>query len=88
MKFASEDRAEIADALRALTLASRQEEGCISYLAGYVEDDADSVLIVEQYRDGKALIAHRESEHFNKYAVAILYQKMRERSVENLQVIA
>ena len=34
--------------------------------------------------DQKALAAHRESEHFKKHAVAGLYQKMRERSVENL----
>ncbi len=27
---------------------------------------------------------HRESEHFKKYAVAGIYQMMRDRSVENL----
>jgi quinol monooxygenase YgiN len=42
------------------------------------------VLIYEQYRDASALAAHRASEHFKKHAVAGLFQKMRERSVENL----
>ena len=49
-----------------------------------MEDDPDTVLIYEQYVDAKAQAAHRESEHFKKYAVGGLYQKMRERSVENL----
>jgi len=34
--------------------------------------------------DQKALTAHRETDHFKKHAVGGLYQKMRERSVENL----
>jgi quinol monooxygenase YgiN len=49
-----------------------------------VEGDPDTVFIYEQYRDAKALASHRESEHFKRHAVGGLYQKMRERSVENL----
>jgi len=84
LKFASEDRADVAESLRLLAAASRQEPGCISYIPHHLEDDPDTVLIYEQYRDRKALIAHRESEHFKNYAVCGLYQKMRDRSVENL----
>jgi len=36
------------------------------------------------YRDRDALAAHRESEHFKRHAVGGLYQKLRERSLENL----
>jgi quinol monooxygenase YgiN len=42
------------------------------------------VLIYEQYLDQKALAAHRASDHFKKHAVGGIYQKMRERTVENL----
>jgi quinol monooxygenase YgiN len=49
-----------------------------------VEDDPNTVLIYEQYRDAKALEAHRASEHFKTHAVCGLYQKMLERSIENL----
>jgi quinol monooxygenase YgiN len=52
-----------------------------------LEDDPDTVLIYEQYRDAKALAAHRGSDHFKKHAVAGLYQKMRDRSVENLVAV-
>jgi quinol monooxygenase YgiN len=84
LKFATEDRADVVETLRALTAASRQEPGCVSYIAHYLADDPDTVLIYEQYRDESAQAAHRASEHFRKHAVAGLFQKMRERSVENL----
>lgn len=83
-KFPPEDRAEIADILRKLTAASRQEPGCISYIPHQLQEDPDSVLIYEQYQDDQALAAHRDSEHFKKYAVGGLYQKMRERNLEHL----
>jgi quinol monooxygenase YgiN len=88
LKFASEDRADIAETLRLLAEASRKEPGCVNYIPHQLEDDPDTVLIYEQYRDAKALVDHRASEHFNKYAVCGLYQRMRERSMENLLALA
>jgi quinol monooxygenase YgiN len=84
MTFHSEDRQEIAEALRRLAAASRQEPGCMTYIPHYVEGDPDTVLIYEQYKDGAAAEAHRNSDHFKKYAVGALYQKMRERTREDL----
>ncbi|MGA3135767.1 MAG: putative quinol monooxygenase [Terracidiphilus sp.] len=84
LKFSPEDRANVAEALRALATASRQEPGCVSYVPHYLEDDPDTVLIYEQYLDAKALAAHRESDHFKKHAVGGLFQMMRERSREDL----
>lgn len=83
-KFAREDRDEVAETLRLLAVASREEPGCVSYVPHLVEGDPDTVLIYEQYRDAKALEAHLESEHFKRYAVGVLSQKMRERNVETL----
>jgi quinol monooxygenase YgiN len=84
LKFSSQDRAEIAETLRLLAADSRREEGCVSYIPHQAEDDPDIIIIYEQYRDAQALAAHRESEHFRMYAVGELFQKMRERSVEDL----
>ena len=83
-KFAPEDRAEVAQMTRLLATASRNEPGCISYIPHQVEGDPDTVLIYEQYRDEQALAEHRETEHFKKHAVGGIFQKMRERSLENL----
>ena len=84
MKFSPEDRADVAESLRLLAAASRQEPGCLAYLPNQSEDDPDTVVVFEQYVDEKALAAHRSSDHFKKYAVCGVYQKMRERLVENL----
>jgi quinol monooxygenase YgiN len=73
MRFEPEDLDAIAGCLRELTRASRQEPGCVSY---------------EQYKDQAAVEAHRASPHFAELAVGCLYQKMKERSVENLTAIA
>jgi len=88
MRFAAEDRADIADALRHLAEASRREPGCVTYIPHQVEDDPDTVVIYEQYVDSKAQSAHRETPHFKQFAVGVLYQKMRERNVENLIAMA
>jgi quinol monooxygenase YgiN len=84
MTFATEDRADIAEALRKLAEASRQEPGCVTYVPHQVEGETDTVVIYEQYADSKAQATHRETAHFKQYAVGVLYQKMRERHVENL----
>ena len=87
LKFPSEERADIAETLRQLAAASLTEPGCVSYVPHTTEDDPDTVVIYEQYKDSKALAAHRASEHFQKLAVGGLYQRMREREVENLTAI-
>jgi quinol monooxygenase YgiN len=84
MTFSADDRAEVAETLRALTLASRQEPGCVTYIPHYVDSDRDTVLIYEQYRDAAAAEAHRNSAHFKEHAVGGLYQKMRDRVREDL----
>jgi quinol monooxygenase YgiN len=62
LRFAPEDRAEVAETLRLLAAASRQEPGCVSYIPHQVEGEPDTVLIYEQYRDAAAQDAHRDSE--------------------------
>src|ERR1700751_1956822 len=87
LKFKSEDREEISEALRAATAASRKEPGCVTYIPHFVDGDPDTILIYEQYKDEAAVDAHRASEHFKKHVVGGLYQRMLERSVENLHAL-
>jgi quinol monooxygenase YgiN len=88
LTFRSDDREDICQILRELTRFSRREDGCVNYIAHSVEGNPDTIVIYEQYRDEAAVEAHRASPHFAKYAVGGLYQKMLERSVENLTAIA
>ena len=88
MTFGASDHAEITAALVELARLSRQEPGCVHYVAHWVESHPDTVLIYEQYKDDAAVEAHRGTEHFAKFAVGVLYQKMQERVVENLVAVS
>jgi quinol monooxygenase YgiN len=87
LRFEQEHHDQVKEQLHALTLASRQEPGCVSYIAHFVEDDPMTVLIYEQYADAAALDFHRTTPHFNQYAIGGFYQLMKERSIENLTAI-
>jgi quinol monooxygenase YgiN len=88
MTFRPEDREEITRILRELTAASRQEPGCVTYIPHRVESEPDTILIYEQYRDQVAVDAHRATPHFASHAIAGLYQRMLERSMEVLDALA
>ena len=87
MTFDQADREEITEILCHLTAASRKETSCVSYIPHFVEGEACTVLIYEQYVDDAALEHHRGTQHFHQYAVGGLYQKMKERQVENLTAV-
>ena len=64
--------AEVADVFRKLEQASRQEPGCLMYAVHRHQIDARRFFIYEQYADDAALEAHRQSSHFQEYAVNAL----------------
>jgi quinol monooxygenase YgiN len=88
LRFSSEDHDEIVQIFRELARATRQEPGCINYVPHWVQSDPSTVVVYEQYRDEEAVEYHRASPHFAKYAIGGLFQKMLDRTVENLQAIA
>jgi quinol monooxygenase YgiN len=88
MKFRTEDRQRVAEILTALARESREEPGCVSYDPHIVDGEPDMVVIYEQYKDQKAVDAHRASPHFREYVVGGLYQMMLDRQVENLTLVA
>ncbi len=88
LRFAPEDRQDITEFLRQLAAESRKEPGCLTYIPHWSEAASDTVLIYEQYVDRAAHEAHRATPHFQKFAVGGLYQRMRERAVEDLHVVA
>jgi quinol monooxygenase YgiN len=87
LKFEQEEHEEVSEILCNLTAASRKEPGCVSYVPHFVEGDSTTVLIYEQYVDEAALDYHRNSAHFHQYAIGGLYQKMKERQVEDLTAV-
>ena len=87
MTFDPADRDAVQEILCQLTPASRSEPGCVSYIPHFVEGEGCTVLIYEQYVDEAALEHHRGSPHFHQYAIGGLYQKMKQRQLENLSAI-
>ena len=87
MRFDPADLDGIRANLEALTAASRKEPGCVSYIAHFLADDPNSILIYEQYVDDAALDFHRTTPHFHEHAIGGLYQGMKERHIENLVAV-
>ena len=87
MTFDPADRDDVGQILCHLSAATRQEPGCVSYIPHFVEGESCTVLIYEQYVDKAALDHHRGSPHFHQYAIGGLYQKMKERELENLSAV-
>jgi quinol monooxygenase YgiN len=63
---------EVAVLFEKLQTASRREAGCVMYIVHRHVDDTRRFFIYEQYRDADALEAHRDSLHFQQYAVKAL----------------
>ncbi len=60
---------EVANIFRKLESESRREPGCLMYIVHRQKDQPARFFIYEQYRDDAALQAHRDSPHFQEYAV-------------------
>src|SRR5690606_11552013 len=56
--------AAVADALRELVAASRQESGSLQYDLHVQRDDADRFVMIEQWQDDAALQAHCNTPHY------------------------
>ena len=77
----------MAELLHKLTLASRQEPGCVTYVAHFTAGDPGVVFIYEQYVDEAALQAHRSSHHFREYGEQGFYRLMHAQQIKYLDVI-
>ena len=63
---------EVAGIFGKLQAASRQEPGCLMYVVHRHRTDSTRFFIYEQYRDDAALEVHRQSPHFQEYAIRAL----------------
>jgi len=87
LRFDEGDHDEIAETLRKLTSASRQEPGCVTYIAHFVTSDPSTVVIYEQYADEAALEHHRNTPHFIELAKGNLYLLKHTRELEMLSAV-
>jgi quinol monooxygenase YgiN len=80
------------DDVRALTteLRSRtlEEPGCVGYEIYQSADDANTIVLVERYRDRSAMEAHQASRHYQELAVSRIRPMLTDRRVELLQSLS
>ena len=74
--------AEVCSVFRKLEEASRREPGCLMYVVHQHRTESRRFFIYEQYTDEAALEAHRQSTHFQEYAVKALSAIGTRREVE------
>ena len=61
--------AEVVQVFSKLAAESRKEPGCRMYVVHRHKEQPRHFLVYEQYDDDAALQAHRDSKHFQQYAV-------------------
>jgi quinol monooxygenase YgiN len=77
----------LGDVLALVAEVRRQslaEPGCLSYEVFQSVDEPGALLLLERYRDGVALDAHRGSKHYRELVVERIVPLLRERRVEVL----
>ncbi len=74
-------------ALKENGVASVKEPGCREFDIAVSQKDSNHVLIVEVYNDAAAAQAHRETDHFKKYA-ATTKDMIAKREVRSFSSIA
>jgi quinol monooxygenase YgiN len=73
---------EVTEMFRKLQAATRQEPGCIAYVAQRSRENPRHYLVYEQYKDESALEEHRNSAHFKKFATDGVFRFVEERRAE------
>ena len=71
----------VLEALQQLAEQSRAEEGNQLYRAHQLAENPDVILLYEIYRDEQAAQAHRESAHFQQFALGTIVPLLEEREV-------
>ena len=78
----------VKDVLIHLAEASRREAGCLQYVVHQLAADPTQFFLYEVYRDGSALIAHSESDHFKRYVLREAPPLLKSRQRLELRVIS
>jgi quinol monooxygenase YgiN len=76
---------EVLPLVAALRQRSLAEPGCLGYDVFRNTDDPGLVLLLERYRDGAAIEAHRNSLHYQELVVRRIIPMLSSREVELLR---
>ncbi|MEO6123926.1 MAG: putative quinol monooxygenase [Ilumatobacteraceae bacterium] len=63
--------AALSAAANAMRVATLQEDGCIEYRFSFATDDANTMMVFEEWRDQDALTAHFGAPHMAIFQAAM-----------------
>ena len=69
-------------------LVKEQEPGCKLYQASRSQDNPDNFLLYEHYEDEAALLAHRETQHFQEIIEGTIVPMLEKRERELYTLVA
>jgi quinol monooxygenase YgiN len=79
---------ELARILPGHVAQTREEPGCVMFVAYRDSDDPDHFMLYEQYRDEAAFQAHRQSPHFRSNVDEKIVPLLERRTWRRLQEVA
>ncbi|WP_181149736.1 antibiotic biosynthesis monooxygenase family protein [Arthrobacter sp. MYb227] len=72
----------VIENLQRLSQATKLEPGNLEYHFFQNLEESSEILVFERYTDGAAFKAHRESGHFQRFAIQEVIPRLLSRSVE------
>ena len=77
----------VAAALAKHISATRQEAGCLQFIAYRSQEDPDSFMLYEQFVDEDSLEAHRQTSHFQRYVQETIIPLLAERTFDRYEEV-
>lgn len=71
IRFQTDNREALFDAIREMVAASQAEEGCLSYYVSPDMSDPDLLHLYEVWETPEHLAAHQKTPHFDKFLTHI-----------------
>ncbi|MEM1248989.1 MAG: putative quinol monooxygenase [Acidobacteriota bacterium] len=86
LEIGEEGRERAMEAARKMAVASRAEEGCISY-AFYADLENPSVVrVFEEWQDDQALADHFDTPHMKEFRESLVGVDLRSRAIKHYVV--
>jgi quinol monooxygenase YgiN len=82
-----ENRAFVKEELLKLVTGSRTEAGCVNYNCLQDNEDANTFIMYENWKDAEALMLHSETPHYVGFKKAV-QESLAELSVNKMTTIA
>jgi len=75
------DRASVLELLEPAARATAAEAGCEYFHALIPEDDPNTIILIEGWRNEESLAEHRRTDHFREIILGVVVPRLADRRV-------